>query len=244
MDYRLTDPFLDPPGAGDGDYTERSIRLPHCFWCYAPPSDSPPVGELPAQRGGVVTFGCLNQFAKVSLATLRLWVKVLQAIPSSRLVIQAQPSAHIEQVRALFRAGGVTDERVAFAPRLDRMAYFLRYHSLDLGLDPFPYNGHTSTLDALWMGVPVITLAGRTAVGRGGVSILSNVGLDELIAATPQLYVDLAVSWASDLPRLARLRAGLRERVRTSAPMDGPGYAAAVEEAFRRMWVASFAGER
>ncbi len=111
-----------------------------------------------------------------------------------------------------------------------------RYHELDLCLDPFPYNGHTSTLDALWMGVPVITLAGRTGVGRGGVSILSNVGLPELIAATPEQYVTIAVELAGDRSRLSELRAGLRPRMQSSPLVDGPGYAADVVAAFRAMW--------
>ena len=208
IDYRLTDRFLDPPGESDGDYTEHSIRLPHCFWCYQPPEEAPPVGELPARKKGVVTFGCLNQFAKVSRPVLQLWINILQSLPASRLVLQAQPGSHLEPIRRLFQDGGIALDRVEFAARVPRLQYLQRYHDLDLCLDPFPFSGHTSTLDALWMGVPVIALAGRTSVGRAGVSLLSNVGLPELIAHTPQQYVDIAVRWAGDLPRLAALAAG------------------------------------
>ena len=210
IDYRLTDPYLDPPGAGDGNYSEQSIRLPHCFWHHDPPEDdvAPAVAELPALRNGFVTFGCLNQFVKVSRPALELWLNILQSLPQSRLRIQSQPGRHLEAVRRLFQDGGIARDRVEFAAKVPRPQYFRRYHDLDVSLDPFPYNGHTSTLDSLWMGVPVITLAGRTAVGRGGVSVLSNLGLPELIAQTPQQYVELAVQWASDQPALAALRAG------------------------------------
>jgi len=236
MDYRLTDPYLDPPGAGDLAYTEQSVRLPHSFWCYEPPEESPPVGELPARDRGFVTFTCVNQFVKVSRAAIELWIEVLQAVPTARLVIESQPGSHRDSVHALFRGGGIAADRVEFTPKLPRLAYFERFRSLDLGLDPFPYNGHTSTLDALWMGVPVITLRGRTAVGRGGVSILSNLGLPELIAETPRQYVDIAVQWAADLARLGALRAELRRRLRASPLMDGKQYAADVDAAYRQMW--------
>jgi len=236
IDYRLTDPYLDPPGTSETDYTERSIRLPHCYWCYQPPEESPPVSSLPAEKNGFVTFGCLNMFAKVTRPALQLWVKILQALPDARLVIQSQPGSHLAAVRALFQQGGIGDERVEFAAKATRGEYFERFRNLDLGLDPFPYNGHTSTLDALWMGVPIITLTGRTAVGRGGVSLLSNIGLTELIAQTPANYVAIALDWARDPARLEALRDGLRQRMLASPLMDGKQYAADVEAAFRSMW--------
>jgi protein O-GlcNAc transferase len=236
IDYRLTDPYLDPPGTTDADYTEVPIRLPHCFWIFQPPDDSPPVTTLPAEHNGFVTFGCLNQFAKVSPPALNLWVKILQALPDARLVIQAQPGSHLAPVRTLFAQGGIAGERIEFAARAQRHVYFERFQNLDLGLDPFPYNGHTSTLDALWMGVPVITLAGRTAVGRGGVSILANLGLPELIAQTPEQYVAIAVRLAGDRARLAAVRAGLRERMQAAPLLDGKQFAGDVEAAFRGMW--------
>jgi protein O-GlcNAc transferase len=237
MDYRLTDPYLDPPGETDADYTERSIRL-QSFWCYEPPEseEPPPVGPLPAERNGYVTFGCYNNFAKASRPTLNLWARVLQALPGSRLVLLAPVGRCHDLVRRLFERAGITGDRVSLVGRADRCAYLERYHGLDLSLDPFPYNGHTSTLDSLWMGVPVVTLAGRTAVGRGGVSILSNVGLPELIARTPEEYVAIAVELAGDLSRLRALRAGLRARMEASPLRDGRQFAAGIEAAFRGMW--------
>jgi predicted O-linked N-acetylglucosamine transferase (SPINDLY family) len=238
IDYRLTDPFIDPPGRHDGDYSERSIRLPHCFWLFQPPEEAPPQGPgvLPALQSGFITFGCLNQFSKVTHAALQLWLKILQAVPRSRLVIQAQPGHHCDAVRALFEAGGITASRLDFVARAARAAYFRRYQDLDIGLDPFPYNGHNCTLEALWMGVPVVTLAGGSAVSRGGASVLSNVGLPELIARTPDQYVAIAVRMAGDVNRLVELRAGLRPRMEASPVMDCRSYAADVEAAFRRMW--------
>jgi predicted O-linked N-acetylglucosamine transferase (SPINDLY family) len=238
VDYRLTDPYFDPPGQHDDDYAERSIRLPHCIWCYLPPEEDLPVAPLPAFEKGFVTFGSLNQFAKASPPALTAWREILRRVPGSRLALKAHPGSHREAVCALFRDGGVDPDRVEFIGSGPRLEYFRRYDRLDLGLDPFPYNGHTSTLDAIWMGVPVVTLAGRTAVGRGGVSVLSNLGLPELIARTPEEYVEIAARRAEDRPALAALRAGLRQRMRDSPLMDAAGYAAAVEAAYRAMWQA------
>jgi predicted O-linked N-acetylglucosamine transferase (SPINDLY family) len=245
MDYRLTDPYLDPPGATDGDYTERSVRLPHCFWIYPPPAfeEAPAVGTLPALASGRITFGCLNQFFKISPPVWPLWVEILRAVPGARLIVQAHAGSHLEPVRARFRDGGIDPGRVEFVAQTGRIAYFRRYLELDIGLDPFPYNGHTSTMDALWMGVPVITLAGRTAVGRGGLTILSNLGLPDLIARTSEQYVAAAVALAHDRDRLAALRSELRERLRSSSLTDGKQYADDVERAFRGMWQAWCRGD-
>jgi predicted O-linked N-acetylglucosamine transferase (SPINDLY family) len=236
IDYRLTDPYLDPPGTGDADYQEQSIRLRHCFWCYQPPEDAPPPGALPALAGGFVTFGCLNQFVKVSRPALEAWVKILQAVPGARVLIHAPVGRHRDRTLQQFQEGGIDSERVAFAGRLPRAEYLARYGEIDLALDPFPYNGGITTMDSLWMGVPVITLMGRAAVGRAGVSILSNVGLPGLIARTIDEYVAIARDWAGDTARLAAVRAGLRDRMRSSPLLDGPQYAASVDAALRGMW--------
>jgi predicted O-linked N-acetylglucosamine transferase (SPINDLY family) len=236
IDYRLTDPWFDPPGSGDDDYSEQSIRLPRTCWCYQPPEDAPAAAPLPSLKTGFITFGCLNQFAKASPAALQCWVRILQAVPASRLVLHAPLGSHRDLVRALFAAAGVAAERVAFDGKVPLRDYLVRYRDFDLCLDPWPYSGGVTTMDALWMGVPVITLAGRTGVGRSGVSILSNVGLAELIAQTPEQYVARAVALAGDRDRLAELRGGLRHRMQTSPLLDGPQYAADVEAAFRLAW--------
>jgi predicted O-linked N-acetylglucosamine transferase (SPINDLY family) len=236
IDYRLSDPYLDPPGPGDTAYSERTLRLPRCCWCYEPPAEAPSLRALPALRNGVVTFGCLNHFSKVSPAALQAWLAVLQALPGARLLIHSQPGSHLDAVRALFEKAGIAGDRIEFPARVPRAGYFDAYHQLDIGLDPFPYNGAITTLDTLWMGVPVITLAGRTAVGRAGLSILSNLQLPELIARTPEQYVEAAIQLAGDLARLSELRTGLRERMRRSGLMDSGRYAAEVDAAYRTMW--------
>ena len=236
IDYRITDPYFDPPGSRDADYSEQSLRLPHTFWCYHPPEDSPPVAPLPAWKKGFITFGCLNQLAKVSPRVLKFWVKILQSLPGSQLVLHAPAGAHRDSVRALFADAGIAADRLGFDARVPLRDYLVRHHEIDLCLDPFPYSGGVTTMDALWMGVPVITLAGRTAVGRSGVSILSNVGLTDLIAETPEQYVACAVALAGDLDRLSELRGGLRQRMEASPLVDGKQYALDVEAAFRRIW--------
>jgi predicted O-linked N-acetylglucosamine transferase (SPINDLY family) len=203
----------------------------------------PPVNELPAKARGFITFGCLNQLAKVSGPALTLWSQIVRALPGARLVLQAHPGRHRDEIARLLQGGGISPERVEFVAKAPRSTYLKRYHDLDLCLDPFPYNGHTSTFDALWMGVPTISLAGRTGVGRAGVSLLSNVGLTELVAESPEDYMAIALRWANDKVALTRLRAGLRQRMQSSPLVDGKGYAEGVEAALRRMWETWCQGE-
>jgi predicted O-linked N-acetylglucosamine transferase (SPINDLY family) len=235
MDYRLTDPFLDPLGQSSY-YAEESMWLPETYWCYQPPVDLPPVASLPALGSGRVCFGCLNNFWKVTMPALAAWRELLQKVPLSRLLLHARPGTHRERVRTFFAEAEIDPHRIEFIGVTPSAEYFGRYNLIDVGLDPFPYGGGTTTCDALWMGVPVISLAGKTAVGRGGSSILSNVGLPELVAQTPDEYVRIATNLATDLPRLAGLRAGLRDRLLNSPLLDGPRFARNVDAAFREMW--------
>jgi predicted O-linked N-acetylglucosamine transferase (SPINDLY family) len=236
MDYRITDPVLDPVGLDDSHYSEESIRLADSFWCYDPLTDEPEVNPLPAPARGHITFGCLNSFCKINRQILALWARVLQQVEGSRLAILAAPGPHREWTRQFFREKGIAGDRLAFVVRRPRLDYLKLHHRLDLAFDPFPYNGHTTTIDALWMGVPVVTLAGRTAVSRGAKSILSNLGLSELVAHTPEEYVAIATELAKDLPRLERLRQQLRERTQQSALMDAPRFARNMECAYRTIW--------
>ncbi len=209
MDYRITDPFLDPLGQSRF-YTEESVWLPETYWCYQPLPQAPSPGPLPAVASGHVTFGCLNNFCKVTLPILTVWRDLLREVPGSRLLLHARRGTHRDRVLTFFAEGEVDPGRVEFASFCPLAEYYGLYQQIDVGLDPFPYGGGTTTCDALWMGVPVISLAGRTAVGRAGLSILSNVGLPELVARTPAEYLRIATDLAADLPRLAALRAGLR----------------------------------
>jgi predicted O-linked N-acetylglucosamine transferase (SPINDLY family) len=236
IDYRLTDPYLDPADADQSYYAEQSVRLPETYWCYRPLVAAAAVSGPPAARTGRMTFGCLNNFCKVTEPTLVAWSRLLQAIPRSRLLLHAQEGAHRDALRGRLAAQGIDRERIEFVPRLATDAYFQLYDQIDVALDPFPYGGGTTTLDALWMGVPVVTRVGQTAVGRGGLSILSNLGLAELAAHSTEQYLRIASELAHDQPRLAHLHATLRERMQGSPLMDARRFARNVEAAYRQMW--------
>ncbi len=236
IDYRLTDPYLDPPGLFDESYAEESIRLPDTFWCYDPLTDQPSVNELPALKSGAMTFGCLNAFCKINDGCLALWARVLRAVPRSRLLLLAPRGQSRDKVLARLHQEGIAAARVVFADKRPRPEYLKLYHRIDIGLDPLPYNGHTTSLDAFWMGVPTITMPGKTVVGRAGWSQLCNLGLKELAAETPEQYVALAAELAGDLPRLQELRGTLRQRMLQSPLMDAPRFARNMESAYRQMW--------
>ena len=236
IDYRLTDPYLDPPGLYDRYYSEESIRLPDAFWCYDRLESEPAVNRLPAAEKGYVSFGCLNNFCKVNPFVLKIWARVLLAVEGSRLTIQAGEGTHRRQTLDLLAEEGVARDRVTFVGGRPRRDYLGLYHDIDIGLDTVPYNGHTTSLDAFWMGVPVVTLVGPTVVGRAGLCQLMNLGLPELIATSPDLYVQIATQLAQDLPRLSRLRATLRDRMQASPLTAAPRFARSVEAAYRTMW--------
>jgi predicted O-linked N-acetylglucosamine transferase (SPINDLY family) len=237
MDYRLTDPYLDPPGGPDeGIYVEQSLRLAETYWCYRPPIEAPPVASLPALRAGHITFGCLNNFCKVSESALLAWIRLLQALPDTRLFLHARAGDHRQRVQELLAKHQLTPDRLGFVDSMTLEDYYRYHERIDIALDPFPHAGGTTTCDALWMGVPVITLAGKTVAGRGGVSILSNIGLTELVASDVDDYLRKARALAGDLPRLSELRTGLRERMRNSPLMNVPRFARNVEAAYREIW--------
>jgi protein O-GlcNAc transferase len=210
--------------------------LPRTYWCYPVVENLPEVSPLPALTGGEVTFGCLNNFCKFSRDALDVWIELLHAVPKSRLILHAYEGAHRQRVREHLSWKGIDPQRLSFADRAPLPEYLNQYRQIDIGLDPFPFNGGTTTCDALWMGVPVVTLAGRTAVGRGGVSVLNNAGLPELIAQTPEQYVQIAADLAADLPRLAELRAALRARIQASPLMDARHFARDMETVYREIW--------
>jgi protein O-GlcNAc transferase len=236
MHYRLTDPFLDPPGDADSVYIETSVRLPSTFWCIDPLADDIPVSPSPAGDSGPVTFGCLGDFMKTNDAVLSLWGRVLRAVSDSRLLLGCPVGSARRRVLDRLAEDGVGPERVVFCGRRPRREYLETYQSIDIALDTVPYNGHTTSLDAFWMGVPVVTLIGPTVVGRAGLSQAMNLGLPELVARTPSEFVAAARRLALDRTRAAELRRSLRERMRASPLMNGRAFAAGVEAAYREMW--------
>ncbi|HEY8749721.1 MAG TPA: tetratricopeptide repeat protein [Tepidisphaeraceae bacterium] len=235
MDYRISDPYLDPPGSDLSVYFEKTIRL-KSYWCYPGAPFNLPVAALPALSAGYITFGSLNTFAKVTAPTLRTWCRILMQVPQSKLMIHAHPGDHRDRVRAYMFAEGVDPARINFVGFLPGAKYFEQYNSIDIGLDPFPYAGGTTTCDALWMGVPVVSLTGGTAVSRGGLSILSTVGVPNLVAANTDRYVEIAAELAGDLPELEQMRSALRTQMQSSPLLDGRAFAADVETAYRSMW--------
>jgi protein O-GlcNAc transferase len=236
MDYRITDRYLDPPGSNDEYYVEKSLRLEDSYWCYRPIPRTPAVGPLPVSSTGFVTFGCLNHFSKINAGVLNTWAEILSRVPRSRILIYSKPGSHLDRVRSIFESHGVSADRVQTVGRQPIGDYLQTYNRIDIALDPFPYNGGTTSCDALWMGVPVVTLAGKLAVARAGVSVLSNVSLTELIAGSLQEYIAKAVELAGDVPRLAQLRSTLRERLQGSPLMDVKKFTEQMESAYVAAW--------
>jgi predicted O-linked N-acetylglucosamine transferase (SPINDLY family) len=191
------------------------------------------VNKLPAADRGVVTFCSPNNFCKVTPATLDAWRRLLAQVPLSRLLLHTCNGDHRQRVREFL---GLDEARLIFVDRLPLDQYFKLYQQTDIALDPFPCVGGTTTCDALWMGVPVITLTGQTAVSRAGASILTNVGRTEWIAHSVDQYIDLATALASDLTRLQEIRATLRPQMMNSPLMDATTFARGVDDAYRTMW--------
>ncbi|CAA7623929.1 tetratricopeptide repeat protein [Magnetospirillum sp. SS-4] len=236
MDYRLMDARFAPPWA-DAGHSEKIVRLPHAHVCYQPGPNSPaPPDRPPCDDEGVVTFGCFNNFAKLGEATLAAWAELLRRVPASRLSLKWMGIGqgvedHVAQ--ALERLG-VGPDSLILSPWTDNP--YEPYLGIDIGLDPLYPNGGTTTCDALWMGVPVVSCAGTRPFGRVGLCLLSAVGLPELAAGSAEDYIALAAALATDRDRLRRLRAGLRQRMAASPLMDAPLYAGAVSSAYRIMW--------
>jgi predicted O-linked N-acetylglucosamine transferase (SPINDLY family) len=237
IDYRLSDPYLDPPGMDESIYSEKTVRLPDAFWCYDPLECAElPMNPLPAMANGFVTFGCLNNSAKINPAVLALWAQVMRQAPGSRLLLLSHESSHRQWTVDRLAHCGIHADRVEFASPRPRLQYMALYHRIDIALDSFPYNGHTTSLDSFWMGVPVVTRVGETAVSRAGWCQLSNLGLTELASQTNEQFVDIAVGLAADLPRLQELRSNLRQRMERSPLMDASKFARNIESAYRQMW--------
>jgi protein O-GlcNAc transferase len=236
--YRLTDPWIDPIETRhlDDRYSEKSIRLQDTFWCYDPLVTHIEVSEPPVKAHGHITFGCLNNPAKLGDKTFALWAQVMHRVEGSRLLLLIANGEARTSVSAKFAALGIDPSRITFVDYRLRDNYLRLYGQIDIVLDTFPYNGHTTSLDALWMGVPVVTIIGNTPWSRAGYGLLSNLGLTELAADSEDAFVHIAIDLSEDILRLERIRAGLRDRMTRSPLMDGKRFAASLEQAYRQAW--------
>jgi protein O-GlcNAc transferase len=244
MDYRISDRHLEPPGGNRlAAAGEKPCLLPDSWTCYEAPAGYPEVDGPPALRQGFVTFGSFNNSCKISAEVLATWARILRAVPDSRLMLLAKQGGHRERMTDVMASHGIARERLLFADYLpatddlDQGRLLGRYHEVDIALDTFPYNGMTTTLDALWMGVPVVSLVGRRNLGRAGLSLLSTVGLPGFAVSSVDDYVALATKTAQDLEGLAALRAGLRAKMQASPLLDAAGFTRKLEAGFRDMWV-------
>ncbi len=240
IDFRLVDAVSDPPGEADAHASETLARLDSGFLCYEPPPEAPSPAPLPCLKTGTFTFGSFNNLAKLSPATFDAWGRLLNRLPTARLLIKSYLLAD-ESARALCLARlnerGINSERVTLLEGIpDKATHLAAFHEVDVALDSLPYNGTTTTCDALWMGVPVVTLAGSRHAGRVGASLLTHVNLPELIARDISHYIDIAAGFAADPESLATLRAGLRERMNASPLCNRRAFARSVEKAYRAMW--------
>jgi protein O-GlcNAc transferase len=239
IDYRITDHQADQ-GDADDFYTETLIRLPRCFLAFAAPEHAPGVAPPPVLQSGHVTFGSFNNLAKVNGNVIALWAEVLRTVPQTRLLLKASgsgdPTAQ-QHLRSAFAAAGVEPDRIEFASyAASARAHLEAYREVDVALDTFPYNGTTTTCEALWMGVPVVTLAGERHAARVGASLLGAAGFPAGIAERPADYVTTARLLAEQQQLLAALRANPRADMARSTLCDAAGHARALEEAYRAVW--------
>lgn len=239
IDYFLSDRWGSPP-ENDPFFSETIVRLPDGWLCYEPPGYAPPVAPLPALTQGYITFGSFNDVKKLRPETIKLWAEVLNQVPQSRLIVKTgllgYPDVH-NYVKEMFDAVGLDQSRVELrgpSPHQDLLAC---YNEIDIALDTAPYSGGLTTLEALWMGVPVVTLAGQTFASRHGVSHLSNVGLEDWITDTEDAFVKCAVDRAGKIDALAELRLQLREQMAQSPVCDASRFTKNLEAAYRKMWI-------
>jgi predicted O-linked N-acetylglucosamine transferase (SPINDLY family) len=240
IDYWLTDKVADPPELDGGSYhSEELVYLNTGFTCFEPSYDAPDVGPLPLRRNGYITFGSLNNLSKLNDQVIALWSSVLNSVPIARLLIcRDLLTPEIKKdIRGRFLQHGIEQDQLELVSEVAIGRGHLNiYNEIDVALDPFPWTGHFTTCEALWMGVPVITLHGCRHAGRMVASVLRQVGLDRLIARTPQEYVEIASSIADNPKYLEQLRTNLRENIRRSPLCDGARFAEALEGAYREMW--------
>lgn len=237
IDYRVSDALLDPPGAADGYYTEKLLRLPHSLWCFRPPASMPEPGPLPALRSGQITFGSLNSMLKLTPRMIALWSRLLLSIPQARLVLATVAAGEArERIAAEFARHGVPAEALAFRAPLAREQFWALHREIDIALDTYPCNGGATTCETLWLGVPVVSMAGDLFQSRAGLSLLAVIGLPELVVHSESDYLRIVRELALDRERLSQLREGLRQRMRSSPLMDEERFTRALEALYRGAW--------
>jgi len=241
MDFRITDAVTDPPIPADEWHCEHLLRMPDTQWCFRPFGTPEVQSSLPAHATGFVTFGSFNNLTKASDTLLRCWIEILVKLPSSRLrLTRVRSTQRASEIIALFGNYGVSPDRIECMSWANEPPYGQQFEGVDIALDNYPYNGVTTTCESLYVGVPVISLHGRTGVSRSGLSILGTLGLADLVASTPEQYVEMAVSLGSDLSRLEQLRASLRPRFEQSSLRDEKRFAANFERLLRAAWEQHF----
>jgi predicted O-linked N-acetylglucosamine transferase (SPINDLY family)/molybdenum cofactor biosynthesis enzyme MoaA len=238
MDVVIADPVSVPAGS-EGQFTETVVKLPHTRLCFSAPQSDEQINALPALKNGYVTFGCFQKYSKVSDEVLAVWAQVFKALPNAKLYWQCKAfqddQVQAEALARLQKAGIQAQQCVLMRPTA-RDAYFKSYHAVDLILDSFPFNGGTTTCEALWMGVPTLTMPGETMISRQGASMMTSAGLPDWVAADKQAFVQKAIQFATDVPALANLRAGLRAQVMHSPLMDGERFARDMEQLLSNLW--------
>jgi predicted O-linked N-acetylglucosamine transferase (SPINDLY family) len=238
--YRMTDGWADPTGKTEPYHTEELIRLPQGFLCFAPPPDAPDVVDPPVLRNGFVTFGSFNNLAKLSARTIALWARVLTTVPGARLMLKSRPLGDAKtraRILKRFAEAGIPPDRLELRGRVDgHAAHLAAYGEVDIALDTVPYNGTTTSCEALYMGVPMVGLAGPSHVTRVGVSILSSCGLGKLVGKTEDDYVAIAAALAQSNDRLVQLREAIRPAMLESSLTDRVGFARRIEAVWRVLW--------
>jgi protein O-GlcNAc transferase len=237
IDYRISDCYVDPPGVSESWHRERLLRLPGSQWCYSAPRDSPALSPLPMLSKHHVTFGSFNQVDKLTDNVLSAWAQIMHSLPGSRLTMVGIPMGRYrDALLSKWREMGIDSSRLSLYSHVKREQFLAIHHDVDVALDPFPYNGGTTTCETLWMGVPVLTLAGTSSLARAGVSLLSAAAMPDWIADSREDYIRLAVAKVSDPKALSMLRARMREHLLASTLMDGARFTLNFEAALRGAW--------
>ena len=237
IDYRITDALADPPGMTEHLHSEKLVRLPEIYMTFMPPAASPDVSAAPMPADGHISFASFNALSKVTPQAIRVWSDILRALPRSRLLMFTVPAGRTrERLIREFASHGISDARLELIPKLAFQQFLAAHSRVDIALDPFPFSGTTTTCQTLWMGVPIVTLAGKSHVSRVGVTMLSSVGLEQCVAVDENDYVRRAVGLASNPSRLQELRRGLREQMRSSPLTNGARLTRFLEDAYAKMW--------